>query len=299
MQQIEVIINAGSGTSEKGDIASLIQKLFKERGVKANVVEALTGPDLTGLAEKAANSECMFVVAGGGDGTISAVAAAVARSGKTLGVLPLGTLNHFAKDLNIPRDLEAAVDVIGKGITKSVDVGEVNGRLFINNSSLGLYPEMVHGREQRQRLGFGKWHSLARSALAVFRRYPLLGVRLTADGKEMVTLTPFIFVGNNDYPVESFNIGARECLDEGTFSVYMTRLTGRLALLRIAIKAVVGGLSQEKDFLAVKTREILIETKRRRIRVAIDGEVQMMNTPIYYRIRPQALRVIVPEDTAK
>ena len=119
---------------------------------------------------------------------------------------------------------------------------------------------------------------------------------MTTDGKEIVTRTPFVFIGNNKYQVESFNIGARNRLDDGRLSVYMTRRSGRLALLRIAIRAVLGGLSQEKEFLSADTTEILIETRRRQIRVAVDGEVTMMKTPIRYRTRPQALRVIVPAD---
>lgn len=296
MQPIEVILNAGSGVAGKNEAASQVVDLFKAHGVDARVSLADTGEELVKLAKRAAQSECKTVVAGGGDGTISAVAGELADTQKTLGVLPLGTLNHFAKDLHIPTDLEAAIDMIVNGRTIDIDAGEVNGRLFINNSSLGIYPDVVHGRERRQRLGYGKWHSLIRSAWTVFRRYPLLGVRLTANGKELVTRTPFVFVGNNDYEIESFHIGARERLDEGHLSVYMTRRTGRLALLRIAIRGVIGGLSQEKDFLSAETAEIMIETRRRQIRVAIDGEVQMMETPIRYRIRPRSIRVIVPEE---
>ena len=295
-QPIEIILNAGSGSTDRNESASRVVNLFNARGVDARVNEAGTGDELLKLAQLAARSECAIVVAGGGDGTISAVAGALADTQKTLGVLPMGTLNHFAKDLHIPTDLESAIDVIVAGRTIDIDAGEVNGRIFINNSSLGIYPDVVRGRERRQRLGYGKWHSLIRSAWTVFRRYPLLGVRLTADGKELVTRTPFVFVGNNEYEIESFNIGARERLDAGRLSVYMTRRTGRLALLRIAIKGVIGGLSQEKDFLSAETAEIMVETRRRRIRVAIDGEVQMMETPIRYRIRPRILRVIVPGD---
>ena len=296
MQSIEVILNAGSGSTGKNESASQVVDLFKARGIDVRVNEARTGEELLKLAKQAARSECGVVVAGGGDGTISAVAGELAHTQKSLGVLPLGTLNHFAKDLHIPTNLEAAIDVIVAGRTIDIDAGEVNGRIFINNSSLGIYPDVVRGRERRQRLGYGKWHSLIRSAWTVFRRYPLLGVRLAADGTEIVTRTPFVFVGNNGYEIESFNIGARKRLDAGHLSVYMTRRMGRLALLRIAIRGLIGGLSQEKDFMSAETAEINIETRRQRIRVAIDGEVQMMETPICYRIHPHALRVIVPED---
>ena len=296
MPQIEVIINAASGQSETNDVASSLTDIFASHGMDARINEAGDGAQLLTLAKQAVESDCEIVVACGGDGTISLVAGFVVANGKTLGVLPLGTLNHFAKDLTIPPELDAAVNVIANGRTLDIDVGEVNGRVFINNSSLGLYPDVVHGRELRQRIGFGKWHSLMRSAFSVFRRYPLLSVRLTANGKELAARAPFVFIGNNEYQIESFDIGGRKHLDHGNLSVYMARRSGRLALLRIAVRALFGGLSQEKDFLTADTCEMLVETRRRRIRVAIDGEVLMMETPLRYRIRPGALRVIVPEN---
>ena len=296
MPPIEVILNAESGTGGHNDIVSTLKSYFSTHGIEARIHEARSGQELSNLAGKAANSETKIIVAGGGDGTIGSVAAHIADSGKMLGVLPLGTLNHFAKDLTIPSELDAAVNVIANGRTLDIDVGEVNGRVFINNSSLGLYPDVVRGRELRQRLGFGKWHSLMRSAFSVFRRYPLLSVRLTANGKELAARAPFVFIGNNEYQIESFDIGGRKHLDHGNLSVYMARRSGRLALLRIAVRALFGGLSQEKDFLTADTCEMLVETRRRRIRVAIDGEVLMMETPLRYRIRPGALRVIVPEN---
>ena len=295
MSPIEIILNASAGKDSDDDIAVNLSKLFEAKGIDVRINEAGSGDEIVDLAKRAAGSDAQTVVAGGGDGTISAVAAAIAGTDKRLGVLPLGTLNHFGKDINIPADLAAAVDVIAAGHTIDVDVAEVNERVFINNSSLGLYPDMVRGRELRQRLGYGKWHSLARSALTVFRRYPLLAVRLKADGKEIVTHTPFIFIGNNEYEIESFSVGGRERLDAGHLSVYMTRRSGRLALLKIAIKAVFGGLSQEKDFLRVMADEVLIETRKSNIRVALDGEVVMMSPPLQYRIRPGAIRVIVPQ----
>ena len=271
MQTIEVIVNAASGSGGDEERNRNLVEIFKARGIDAHINEAHSGEELLDHAKRAAESDAETVVAGGGDGTISAVAAAIAGTGKKFGVLPFGTLNHFAKDLGIPFELEAAVKVIADGHAIDVDVAEVNGRVFINNSSLGLYPDMVRGRELRQRLGFGKWHSLARSAVVVFKRYPLVGVRLKADGKEIVTKTPFIFIGNNEYQIESFDIGKRSRLDAGHLSVYMTRRSGRLALIRIALKAVFGGLSQEKDFLSVMTDEIVVETRRPNIRVALDG----------------------------
>ncbi|HVG32731.1 MAG TPA: hypothetical protein VM911_06610, partial [Pyrinomonadaceae bacterium] len=176
-----------------------------------------------------------------------------------------------------------------------VDVGEVNGRIFLNNSSLGLYPSIVRQREkQQERLGRGKWPAFIWATLSVLRRYPFLTVRLNTDEKQMIRRTPFVFVGNNEYEMESFNVGARSCLDAGHLSLYTAQRTGRLGLLRFAIRALFGGLRDEKDFDALCTKEVWIETRRSRLRVATDGEVTVMNTPLHYRVLPGALKVLVP-----
>src|SRR5205085_5858695 len=160
--------------------------LFKSAGLDARIHVARSGAELLRLARHAARGGAQVVVAGGGDGTVSAVAAAVAGTDKTLGVLPLGTLNHFAKDLHIPLDLAAAVRNLVEGHAVSVDVGEVNGQIFINNSSLGIYPQIVREREKKQRQGMSKWPAFLLALFTVLRRYPLVGVRLVAHDQELV-----------------------------------------------------------------------------------------------------------------
>ncbi len=291
---INVIINAASGTSDKENERRIIADIFGVNGIDARIELAKSGAEIVEMAKRAARGSGQTIVAGGGDGTISTVAAEIIGTEKILGVLPLGTLNHFAKDLNIPLDLEEAARTIIAGCIANVDVGEVNGHIFINNSSLGLYPDVVRRREQRQRLGYGKWNSLLRAAFKVLRRYPFLDIRLNADGKQIVTRTPFVFIGNNTYEMESFNVGGRTCLDAGHLSLYMTPRTGRLALLKMALRALFGNLRQAKDFVSLCTDEVWIEARRRQLRVAMDGEVLMLETPLHYRVRPAALRVIVP-----
>jgi len=294
---INVIINAASGTGDKEDERQILADIFSTHDFEALIELAKSGAEIVEMAKRAAKSGSQTIVAGGGDGTVSAVAAELVGTEKILGVLPLGTLNHFAKDLNIPLDLEEAARTIIAGHIAKVDVGEINGHIFINNSSLGLYPDIVRRREQRQRLGYGKWNSLVRSAFKVLRRYPFLNIRLNADGKEIVTRTPFVFIGNNSYEMESFNIGGRTCLDAGHLSLYMTPRTSRFGLLQIALHALFGNLQQAKDFVSLCTDEIWIETKRKQLRVAMDGEVEMLETPLHYRVRPAALNVIVPAKT--
>jgi diacylglycerol kinase family enzyme len=296
---VEVIINAAAGGgAEDDDRARAVEAAFDACGVAARVSLARDGADVTGLARRALSNGARAIVAGGGDGTVGSVAGALADTGRPLGVLPLGTLNHFAKDLNIPLTLEEAARNVCEGRAVSVDVGEVNGRVFINNSSLGLYPRIVRRRERLQeREGSGKWSAFLRASMDVLRRYPFMNVRLDADGREIARKTPFVFVGNNEYQVENLQLGGRSCMDAGRLSLYVAHRTGRLGLLRLALSAVLGRLREAHDFDALCAREIWVETRRpKRIPVATDGEVTVLSTPLHYRIRPGALKVIVPRD---
>jgi diacylglycerol kinase family enzyme len=292
--KIEVIVNASSGTGANGALKERLDELFARAGVVANVALAQSGHQISELAKRAALGDADVIVAGGGDGTINSVASQLLNTTKTLGVLPMGTMNHFAKDLHIPLELDAAVETIIKGQVTNVDLGEVNGHVFVNNSSLGLYPNIVREREKQQRLGWGKWPAYVWAAIAVLRRYPFLSIRLDADGKEFASRTPFVFIGNNEYEMETLNIGGRTCLDAGELSLYVTNRTGRLGLVRLAWRALFGGLRQEKDFLAMCTKEIWIETRHKRLRVALDGEVTVMQPPLHYRVLPGRLRVLAP-----
>ncbi len=293
---IEVIINQGSGAdSGEDDIKTQVEKAFKANNLTANISVAKNGEDLMKLAERAAKSDAQIIIAGGGDGTVSGVASKIVGTGKTFGVLPLGTLNHFSKDLNIPPDLVEAVSVIAENNTLEIDVGEVNEQTFVNNSSIGLYPKIVRQREKQQRLGRGKWAAAFWAATSVLRRYPFLHIKLQMDGREIERKTPFVFIGNNEYEMDFLNIGTRRCLDRGKLSVYLLHRTGRFGLLMLALRSLFGIMHRAKDFETFCTDEITIDTHHKTLPVAFDGEVTLMQTPLCYRIRPQCLRVIVPK----
>ena len=243
----------------------------------------------------AVGSDADIVVLGGGDGTLNAGALAMVGGSKPLGVLPLGTLNHFAKDLGIPADLDAAVETIRAGHVMDVDVAEVNGRIFLNNSSIGLYPIAVEEREElRHRTGGGKWLAMLRASADVFRRFPLLEVTLPMEGREVRLTTPFVFVGNNRYEMNLLTLGTRSSLQRGELSVYVPRNGSRMGLLQLAFRALLGRLDQERDFHSTAVPSIEIRTRRRSLRVSLDGEVTQMTSPIRFLIRPRALRVLAP-----
>jgi len=288
-----VVMNRGAGGPD--DPRPLITELFRSHGEEARVVEPDETNDICAVARAAAANDDRIIVAAGGDGTISAVAAVLAGTEKILGVLPVGTLNHFAKDLRLPLELEEAVRTIMEGEVATVDVGEVNGRSFVNNSSLGLYPQIVSRREaQQQRLARGKWMAFFWATIQALRRFPFLDLRIKIEGREMLRRSAFLFVGNNEYEIAGFSLGTRRCVNAGKLGLYLTHRTGRFGLFRLALHALFGRLDQAEDFDVLCVTEARIETKKTRLLVALDGEVERLETPLHYRIRPAALRVMVP-----
>lgn len=296
MPTIEVIINASGGSFNEGETEQLLSRSFESAGLDVNMRLARTGEQIGEFAEAAIESDAEIIVAGGGDGTISSVAALVSKSGKTFGVLPLGTLNNFSKDLQIPQDLAEAVRVIAEGHVAKIDLAELNGRTFINNSSIGLYPRIVRNRvQQQERLGYGKWRAAFWATLRMFRLSPFLKVGIVVDGKFFLRKTPFVFVGNNEYEMEIYNIGRRNALDGGKLSVYFLHRGGRLGVIFLLLRTITGRVKQWRDFEEVLTDSVSLQTRRKRMHVAFDGEVSVVETPLNYKILPGALRVIVPK----
>ena len=293
-RSVTCLLNCKAGSQDAADTRVIIKRLALEHGREVTVLFP-DGEDLTTLARKAGRAGGV-VAAGGGDGTVSAVASGLVDSAAALGVLPLGTLNHFAKDMRIPLDLEQAIRTLFTGAEVRVDVGEVNGRIFLNNSSVGFYPQIVRERERLQRRGSTKWVAFAHAAAQVLRRGITIRVRLEddRDGAHQIE-TPFVFVGNNPYEVTGLEIGTRVRLDCGTLWLCTAPRAGRVKLLRLALQALLGRVNRV-DLLRRDVRTIQIQSRRHHLLVARDGEVGMMQTPLQYRVRPAALRVLVPQE---
>jgi len=293
-----VLLNAAAGLRPRQVQAEVVRvrELFATLEVEANV-RLVAGPDLLAAARAAAASDTDVVVMAGGDGTVSAGAGGLAGTGKPMGVLPLGTLNHFARDLGIPTVLEDAVRNVAEGIVREVDVGEANDRVFVNNSSLGLYPAAVALRDAwMARQSMQKWVAMGRAALDTLRRFPVVRLTLRLPEGSLNVTTPMVFIGNNRYETKLFSLGQRPALDEGDLWVYLARDAGRFRFLRLALRALIGRLDDSRDFQGLCVKEMLVEDRRRSARVAFDGEVGHVAPPILYRVRPRALRVIVPRD---
>jgi len=291
---IAVILNPASGSGTGESAAQTIADLFAARGAEATITLASEGAALREAGDAAVEPGCRILVAGGGDGTVNALAGAVVGRDVRLGVLPLGTLNHFAKDLGIPLDLGAAVDVVLDGRAQPVDLGEVNGRIFLNNSSIGVYPSIVELRNRYGGSGMAKWAAALWATLAVLRRRPFLGVRIETPDEAVVRRTPFVFVGNNEYRMAGLRAASRESLTGGRLAVYVMDAGGRRGLLRLAWQVFWRGAERVHELDLLLVEEAAVETRRRTLQVAIDGEVIVLASPLRYRSLPQAVRVTVP-----
>jgi diacylglycerol kinase family enzyme len=180
---------------------------------------------------------------------------------------------------------------------REVDVGEANDRVFVNNSSIGLYPHAVALRDAwMQQHSRHKWMAMGRAALATLRRFPVVRLTLRLDEGPVNVTTPMVFIGNNRYETKLFSLGQRPALDEGDLWVYLARDAGRFRFLRLALRALIGRLDDSRDFQGLCVKEMRVEDRRRELKVAFDGEVGHVAPPLRYQIRPRALRVIVPRD---
>jgi diacylglycerol kinase family enzyme len=288
---VTVFLNQGSGrTAATSNDA--IAAAFAAGGITATIVR-LRGAEIRREAERVAAAG-HTLVAGGGDGTVSTVASVAARTGAAFGVLPLGTLNHFAKDAGIPMALEEAAAIIAAGHTRRFDVGVTNDRIFVNNASLGLYPRLVWEREQEMRRGRGKWTAFAIALLRTWRRYRKVTVRMTLDGVSLVRRTPFVFVGNGQYQAEGLGLGRRTSIGDH-LSVYLAPEAGPIEIAGLPLRALVRRL-KDVQFEMFSACDVAIETARRPVRMAFDGELAILDPPLRCTIRLGALRTLVPED---
>jgi diacylglycerol kinase family enzyme len=270
-----------------------VQRALREAGAEVVVPRADSG-DLTALARQAAEDSDV-VAALGGDGTVNAVATALAGTSTPLLVLPAGTLNHFAHDLGVPLDPTEAALLVRDGAQRRVDVAEVNGRVFVNNSSIGAYPLAVTLRERLQDEGAGgKWSAMARASLRTFRRFPTLHVHIDGDDGAVDLETPFVFVGNNAYGGEGVAAFERARLDGGRLGVITAEATTRREAVRLALLAALRRLDSAPAVWRGEPAEATVETGAGSLLVSLDGEVVRLQPPLHYRSRPGALVVLAP-----
>jgi diacylglycerol kinase family enzyme len=299
--KVFAIINAGAGSVGVGDAGAFRESLasaFQQHGIEAEL-QFVQGDQILSAAERALvaarQRRIDAVVVGGGDGTVRTVAGVLAGTGVSLGVLPLGTLNHFSKDLGLPETPEAAAAVIAAGHTRRVDLGEVNDEIFINNSSLGIYPYLVVDRDrQMSETTRSKWMAASVACLRVLRRFPTRRLIIHVEGGAEPTRTPCLFIGNNEYQVTPLALGQRQRMDGGELWLCIVRQRDPVRLLWLAFRLAVGLADPATELATVQVKAAEIRSRASRLPVALDGEVVVMRPPLLYRSRPGDLIVFAP-----
>jgi diacylglycerol kinase family enzyme len=292
---VALINRQGGAASRDRDIRATVAAALEEAGITA-AIELIGGGEFEERCRALVDRGDPMVIVGGGDGTMAAAASALAGTDTALAILPLGTLNHFARDLGVPLELEEAAAVVAAGSVRQVDVGEMNGRVFINNSAIGLYPLMVIDRDlQRSRLGRSKKLAMVLASIRTLARFGHRRLTLTVNEERQGRVeTPLLFVGNNDYRIDIGAPGRRESLDDGRLSVLVMRKKTRRGLIAASLRALFDR-SRPDDLVRIDDVEKLrVDSHRSRLAVSLDGEVEHPAPPLDYRIRPRALRVIAP-----
>jgi diacylglycerol kinase family enzyme len=290
-----VILNPSSGPAGRSRLRAEIADFCRDVGIDAHIRELAHTDRVEMAAGEALDAHPEALIAAGGDGTVSAVASAVAGTTTPLGVLPLGTLNHFARDAGIPLDLQKAVQTIAARHTRRVDVGRVNDRLFLNNASIGVYPSFVASRARLRDQGRSWWTSWALAAADVFRREGEVVIRIHSGQTKIVAPTPFVFVGNNEYVVEGIKLGGRTRLDAGQLYAYFAPPLRTRNLPALFARSLLGIAHRQHALRSVTGPELWVDTPfTATLNVACDGELLTLATPLHYRSWPAALAVLTP-----
>lgn len=295
-----VIMNERAGTENPAVTPRAVRDAFVRAG--ADVAVDVQRPEgMPAALRAAARGGPRAIIVGGGDGSVRTAASILAGSDIALGVLPLGTLNHFAKDLGMPEALEPAVAALVAGEARWIDVGEINGEIFINNCSIGSYAEAVRRRDRLRAVqGLGKWRAMAQASWQVFRRLRRLRLRVTLDGAApRLIRTPLVVVGNNRYTGHLLNRSLRERLDEGRLWFYAMHAHRRLAVARMIVASLFHRLDEVAHLETQAVQELVIEGLDGPLQVAADGELLDATGPLRFRIRPRALRVLFPARTGQ
>jgi diacylglycerol kinase family enzyme len=291
MAKIGVIINKNGGSAVEPNMVE-IEQILHRRGADYEIA-VVAGEEISSTARRMAGQGFEIIAAGGGDGTVNSVAAEVVSSSAALGVLPLGTLNHFARDLGISTDIKQATELLVKGQTSQLDYATVNEHLFLNNSGVGLYPHLVR-RRQIDEPRMGKWPAALLSAWRLAKRpFTCLDLQIVCGKVKRNVRTPFIFIGNNDYRIDAMGLNNRERLDEGCLVVYAHNGGNRF---RLALNGllVTAGFSRHLDWVTLRGNTVTVTGQSASLDVTRDGEIITLSLPLEYRVHAGKLKVVAP-----
>jgi diacylglycerol kinase family enzyme len=297
---ITVVLNVGSGHADAATCERQIREGLAagEREYRIVVAESAAQVERqTRLAIAAARGKEQILVAAGGDGTINLIAGLALERNLPLGIIPLGTFNYFARDLGIPLEPRGAAMAIATGRVRRVHVAHVNGHLFLNNASFGLYRKLLEERERnKQRFGRYKIVAVVSALATVWRFRQVYTLRMQLDGQPATMRTPMLFFGLNSLQLENLDLDVAGCTDAGQMAVIALQPSGRRHLLKLALKGALQGLQGSPELRIHGASQVIVEQPgRRNTRVAVDGESVDCSLPLHFEVQRDALQVIVPQ----
>ncbi len=303
---LHIVFNLGAGHGSADAVAQAITQACADAGRVAHLLR-VDDPrrlgDVARQAVHAARADGGVVVAAGGDGTINTVAQATLGSGCDFGVLPQGTFNYFSRTHGIPADPQAAMQVLLTQRAHPVQVGLVNGEVFLVNASLGLYPTLLEDREAwKRQLGRSRLVAFGAGLLTLLRGHRNLRLDIDVQGSRRTLRTATLFIGNNALQMEQVGVPEAQAIDAGALAVVALRPVGRLALMGLVLRGALGSLGEADQVIHFGCQRLTVLPSwrwgRRRMKVATDGEVRRLRLPLQFSVSPTALQLIRPATPA-
>jgi diacylglycerol kinase family enzyme len=299
MTKIVFLINrhSGRGRTNKTFIQRTLYRIIRDKGLSEQDYEfqfiSFRGKDLRVVLDQIEDSGYNVYVAAGGDGTINTVASRLIGTDKCLAVLPVGTVNRLAKDLKIPIEVKKALEVILTGSFKRVDTATVNGKPFLNTSTIGIYARAIYRKHYLQSRGVGKFSARYRGFYDMFKRFRNKRLYIKFENFDLKIKTPFMFVGNGNY-TRLFRKVSRKDISSGAMNIFMPRGHTRTELVKTLLMCMLRRPDDVFELLKYQSRKFTVYSKKKVILVSTDGEIESMKSPLTYEVKPASLNVLAP-----
>ncbi|MBC7979307.1 MAG: hypothetical protein H7Y36_01945 [Armatimonadetes bacterium] len=297
----EVIINreSGSGIFRDMEQQNRLKRIFTDNGHRIELHVAAP-EELDGLLQKKAQSPAEVLIIGGGDGTVTGAAKLLQGTGKALGVLPLGTFNLEARDLNISLDpFKAAEELMNSEIVE-IDLMTVDDECCLCATVIGFYPNLAKSRKSfHGKSWWTKFIRIVHDICTVAVSSPALKLEITIDGETIHRRTRLAAFSPGQYDEGIGIIPNRSELSSGKLTAYVSEHLNRGQMLKAAVAYITGSLLKTEEMTRLESSEITIGVGRRKtIPAMIDGEIVNMKMPCHLKILPRALKVLRPRKPA-
>ena len=298
--KLVAIFNRDGGTFKTTDMDAFCEHartVFQNAGhdIECRLV---SGKDIVEEMERTADDKGLDgLIAGGGDGTISAAAGIAWKHGIALGVVPAGTMNLFARSLKLPLDIWQAVDTLALGHVENVDIASANGRPFVHQFSAGLHARMVRYRDQMEYASrLGKIRANIRAAIGVVFNPPKFDMEFTVDGKTQHRRACAISASNNEFGQSPLLVA--DDITQGKLGLYIAEALTPSGVMGLAVDILRGKLKENAAVTAMAVTNVDLHFPKRHgdVKCVMDGELLPMKRDVTLKIHAGELKVIVPKD---